>query len=502
MSRNSVTAEHSPIEVDNKLYEEIISGRINGPFSFPPFPDFKCSPISLRPKGETGKFRLLHNLSYPYDHNSVNFNIPRDLASVQYATVKDAINVINRFHAPFLAKSDIKHAFRLLPLHPNQYHLTGFCWKGKYYFDRCLPMGCSSACRLFESFSDALLWVLEHKCGTINVVKVLDDFLFVAPSLETCRASLNNFLSLCDFLKIPVASDKTVGPTRCLTFLGFELDTVAMQARLPHIKQSEYLDLVRQSVGKRTIKLVDLQRLLGKLNFASNVIRGGRPFLRRLFSLINPKLKPFHHITFNSTHISDLVTWESFLVQFNFVSIDNSVINKVDFTVASDASAMGYGITMGSRWWQARWPLCWSDLHITIKELFPIVMLISLLHTQIANNNVVWYCDNEAAVCIVNELTSSNPKIMCLVRKLTLTLLLNNIRLTAIHIPGVENILPDLISRFQVTPAILLQYGMSSYPQPTCPNVSPENIFNLSPVRSPVPSPPSQLRLTELNGVR
>ena len=55
----------------------------------------------------------------------------------------------------FLAKTDIKSAFRIIPILPRDYDLLGIFWQGKYYYDRVMPMGCASSCRTFEMFSTA-----------------------------------------------------------------------------------------------------------------------------------------------------------------------------------------------------------------------------------------------------------------------------------------------------------------------------------------------------------
>lgn len=61
-----------------------------------------------------------------------------------------------------MAKTDIEDAFRVIPIHPADYYLLGFTWEGQYYYDKCLPMGASSSCQIFESFSSALQWVMEN----------------------------------------------------------------------------------------------------------------------------------------------------------------------------------------------------------------------------------------------------------------------------------------------------------------------------------------------------
>jgi hypothetical protein len=49
-----------------------------------------------------------------------------------------------------LAKIDIRQAFRLLIVNPADFDLLGIKFDGKYYIEKCLPMGCSISCALFE----------------------------------------------------------------------------------------------------------------------------------------------------------------------------------------------------------------------------------------------------------------------------------------------------------------------------------------------------------------
>ena len=93
-----------------------------------------------------GDFRLIQHLSFP-SGASVNDSIPSSFSSVQYATIDHAIDLIRSLgRGSFLAKTDIKHAFRIIPISPRDYDLLGICWEGKYYYDRCMPMGCASSC--------------------------------------------------------------------------------------------------------------------------------------------------------------------------------------------------------------------------------------------------------------------------------------------------------------------------------------------------------------------
>ncbi len=104
------------------------------------------------PKKAPGEYRLIHHLSFPHGV-SVNDGISPEDSSVQYARVDDAVTMIKKLgRGCFLAKTDIKSAFRIIPILPADYDLLGIFWQGKYYYDRVMPMGCASSCRTFEIF--------------------------------------------------------------------------------------------------------------------------------------------------------------------------------------------------------------------------------------------------------------------------------------------------------------------------------------------------------------
>ena len=199
-----------------------------GPFHAPPFPSFRTSPIGIIPKKTPNEFRLIHHLSYPKG-SSVNDFIPEESSSVQYATINDAISILKKLgKGCFLAKTDIKSAFRIIPVHPLEYPLPGIKWDNQYYFDRCLAMGLKSSCAIFETFSSSLEWLATQHLHASAVIHILDDFLFIARTKDKCSTDLHNFLAMCKFLEVPIAHEKTVGPNTTLQFAGIELDSVRL----------------------------------------------------------------------------------------------------------------------------------------------------------------------------------------------------------------------------------------------------------------------------------
>ena len=105
------------------------------------------------PKQQPGSFRLIHHLSYP-SGDSVNDYISKEECKVHYASFDTAVDLaMSVGPQSWLAKTDIKSAIRLLPVAPSDYELLGFKFQDKFYYDMCLPMGCSISCSPFEMFS-------------------------------------------------------------------------------------------------------------------------------------------------------------------------------------------------------------------------------------------------------------------------------------------------------------------------------------------------------------
>lgn len=476
-SPNLKSALEQPQIVVSKLNKERDAGRIVGPFSEPPFHNFRCSPLGIVPKKDPSEFRLIHHLSYP-PGSSVNDFIPEDCSSVHYASINDTISVIKRKGAGcFMAKTDVKSAFRIIPIHPNDFALLGMKWQNSYYFDRCLPMGCSSSCAIFEAFSTALEWLAINRLGASGV-HILDDFLFIADSEDKCHADLTNFLGMCEYLGVPIAHEKTVGPDTTLQFAGITLDSVMQEARLPVDKLQKCRMLLRTFYKRRKVTLRELQSLLGLLNFTCSVIVPGRAFLRRMIDLTKGAQRPYHRTRLSKEAKSDMVTWLTFLDKFNGKTffLDDRWDTSSSLDLFTDAAgSKGYGAIFGKHWFCGAWPASWTSLNIAFLELFPIVLSLHIWGPLMANKCVAFYTDNAAIVDIINQQTSKHPLVMILVRDLVLTSLTYNILFRARHIPGVHNTGADYISRFQVEQFKKISPGADELPTPVPTHLLPEN---------------------------
>ena len=78
--------------------------------------------------------------------------------------------------------------------------------------DTKLPFGGRSSASLFTSFADLVCWVLNEKFHLL-IIHYSDDFLmFTRSDLITAWEHLSTLKQALQYLDIPVAEDKLVGP--------------------------------------------------------------------------------------------------------------------------------------------------------------------------------------------------------------------------------------------------------------------------------------------------
>jgi len=123
--------------VQERIAPEVSAGRLYGPIASDVAPHVHVSPMGLVPKAhQTNKWRLIVDLSCPAG-NSVNDGIDPKLCSLCYASVDNAVAAVQQLGRDAeLVKLDIRDAYRIVPVHPADYHLLGIRWEGKTYIDR------------------------------------------------------------------------------------------------------------------------------------------------------------------------------------------------------------------------------------------------------------------------------------------------------------------------------------------------------------------------------
>ena len=314
-------------------------------------------------------------------------------------------------------------------------------------------MECSSSCKTFETFSTAVEWIAQDKLGIANLIHLLDDFLLIQTTESQYSRSLRLFLELCDFLGIPMAPEKTFGPSTILTFAGVELDTIRCESRLPEEKLLKCKQLIAEFIKKKKATLRELQSLTGVPNFACSVVVPGRCFLRRLIDLTIGLKRPGHFVRVSKEVKADLFTWQQFFQEYNGKSffLNEKWENCLSLQLFTDAAgAHGFVAVFGSHWCYGEWPKEWLGQNIAIREFYPIVLSLMLWSDHIRDRCITFFSDNEALVYVINKSTCRDTSLMIFVRKLVLVCLRHNILFKAKHISGFKNTLADALSRLQI----------------------------------------------------
>lgn len=196
VKNNHSSVRKSPSVVSKKLDKELGLNRISGPHVLKPFNNLICSPLGLVSKKLPGEFRIVHELSFP-EGNSVNEHISRENSVVHYDSIENVIQLIKKFGTgALMAKLDIEDGFRNIPIHPADYNILGFMWDNQYYFDKCLPMGASSSCQLFQRLSTALQWIMLNKYQGSGMSHLIDIFFLGRAASQKCLSDIRNFQNL------------------------------------------------------------------------------------------------------------------------------------------------------------------------------------------------------------------------------------------------------------------------------------------------------------------
>ena len=248
---------------------------------------------------------------------------------------------------------------------------------------------------------------------------------------------------------MPVEPKKDEGPATEITFLGLRLDTEKMEIRLPQEKLKRLKGVITSWRGRKAGKTRDLLSLVGLLTQASRAVRPGRAYVRRLINLSTMTNQMDHYVRINREARADMEWWHRFLGVWNGTAMMFATPKTdPDITLTSDASGnWGCRAYPGCEWFMLPWAGPIRELHITIKELAPIVVAAVIWGPKWKGKTILARCDNVAVVAIVNSGTSKNPQAMNLIRCLSFLSAIWEFRVRATHLSGIQNTLADALSR-------------------------------------------------------
>ena len=120
---------------------------------------------------------------------------------------------------------------------------------------------------------------------------------------------------------LPLAPEKFVWPTQKLEFLGLTIDTIRMAVAIPRDKREVILKEIDKMLGVTKCKVKQVQSLAGHLNFVTRAVPHGRPFSRKLYSMV-AGMKLHWHVSVTKEVKRDLLMWKKFIQEYG--GMDNN----------------------------------------------------------------------------------------------------------------------------------------------------------------------------------
>ncbi len=448
---NHKSISRNELAIEKKIQKELDAGRVEGPFDEIPYENYQVSALAAAEKKTPGEYRLIQDLSWPRG-SSVNDSIDVEKGKCTYQTLDEVIDTLVKLGpGTMMSIFDIEHAYKVLPVWPQDVPKMGFYFKGKFYFDKTLAMGLRTSAKIFEKFSTAVEWILKVKFKLANLHHILDDFIMLTLPVGLTEMQIQIFKDACKYLGVPLKVSKLQSGV-IVIYLGMELDSERMEVRLPLEKVNKCKKKINSILGKQSVRRLELESCAGLLNFACRAIRPGRAFLRRVYDTIKTAKSKFHHIKVKDTLKLDLSMWLQFLESFNGTVLfpeGQWTTDKV-LNCYTDSSPKGFGIVFGEKWAYGPFPRDWSHFNICFLELYPIVLMLEMFGEQLQQKKLLMFTDNMALVYILNSQTSKDPQIMKLVRRFVLLALKHNVLCKWKHVSTHDNILADPLSRMQV----------------------------------------------------
>lgn len=299
----------------------------------------------------------------------------------------------------------------------------------------------------------------RERChDTIN--HYVDDFLFVVKRRGEAARLRDAAVAACVDLGLPMAVDKTEGPVTKLTFLGIELDTDTMQARLPPSRVAELHQLTIDWGRKATASVKELQSLTGILQFACCVVRPGSFYLRRIISHMTRvrSIARTETARFPITRAVqlDIAWWCEFLPTFTGHSLlyEYEWVQAERIELFTDACDTGHGCVYRDQWFAGEWsPTVLAHafrrkrISMPFLECFALVLAAVTFGPQWNAKKITFRCDCTGVVEAIKHGRSRKPEMMHLLRILQSTAARCGFDFRAEHIPGADNDAADELSR-------------------------------------------------------
>ena len=457
--RNHKGAREFPKFIKQYFRRECKEVRVAGPFIHNPLSvPLMISPMNSVPKvNSTDERRVIVDLSWPRGA-AVNEGISKDIylgevIDLHYASVEQVCQmVVETGVGAVIYKRDLRRAYRQIPVDPRDYRYLGYFWEEHLYFDSVLAMGQRNAAMACSRTTKAVMYM--HSEAGYRGTSYLDDLIGVA-DINTGTEAYENLGQLLAELGLIENYPKACPPSTVQIVLGIEVNTIEGTLSVPSGRMAEILELLGEWRGKCRTNKVDLQSLIGKLQFVTKCVRQSRVFLNRMLDTLRA-MNQKSSIKLSESFQKDVKWWDMFMDEFNGVAYFPSMVwSEPDINFATDSCLLGCGGLCGYEFFHSAYPssILSQGLPIHCLEMLAVLIAVRFWGHHCTSGKIQIYCDNEPVVQVINSSKTKDVFMASCLRELWLEVSKYGFELRAVHLPGVENRVPDWLSRWELHPS-------------------------------------------------
>ncbi len=359
----------------------------------------------------------------------------------------------------YFTKIDLTDAYLTVPIAKAYQKYLAFSFNGRSFCFTVLPFGLNIAPERFTRIFKPVLSYLRQQA--IKVLIWLDDILIISNNKNESAAHAKEVVNLLEGLGFLVNMKKSaLVPSQRIMYLGMVLDSVQHTLELPREKILHIKSLSQDLLSSSLVTLRQLARFLGTCSATRHGVLEAPLHIRNIQRDLNRQLhlqssrfprglpcKVSYGVKLSLSPSSreEILWWRDSLELCNPRPI---TFPPVDIIIHSDASNKGWGGHLDHLQVRGTWSREQESLHINVKELLAAFLTLKsflpaqrCLHVQLC-------MDNKTAVTYVNKMGGTRSPVLCqLAVDMWKWCQERKIHLSAIFIPGVQNVEADRLSR-------------------------------------------------------
>jgi hypothetical protein len=263
------------------------------------------------------------NVSLP-EGKSFNDNVDESkMEKVHMSSAREVSYVIKESgRGAWMSKMDKKDAYKIIPAPLHDIRLQGFQWLNKFFAETQQIFGAEPSVCNFDILGKTVqtIVIIECEVSERSSPRQLDDTIKIDPkNSDKCKLFTEKYIELCDELGIQLAAncdkfEKAFTNSHYGKILGILFDTTNLTWKLPDEKVYKTLLAISDALKAEKLTLIQMQKLIGRLNDVSLMCVFLNGFKRSLNDDLGSVQRTGEPVALSFQSKEDLMIWAGFLL--------------------------------------------------------------------------------------------------------------------------------------------------------------------------------------------